>query len=119
MFGCLFGRDFFAYSAFSISCFGGCVDENDCANPGDQCDEGFCVGDNTPTPECINNTQCNGIENCVDGVCRTPCADAADCVACGMPVCHLTFCYDAVPQCVTAVQCAAGEKCADSQCVPE
>ena len=77
------------------------------------------VADTTASPECINTSDCNGIEQCVDGVCRTPCAGDPDCAACGMPTCYLTFCYDAVPECVTAGQCAAGEKCADSQCVPE
>lgn len=102
------------------NCLGGCVLDTDCPDANDRCDSGFCVADTTATPECTNNTQCTGVEECVNGVCRTPCAGDPDCAACGMPVCHLTHCFDAVPECGPALPpCGAGEQCADSQCVPE
>jgi hypothetical protein len=35
-----------------------------------------------------------------------------------MPVCHLGYCFDAVPECVTASDCVSGEQCADAVCEP-
>jgi hypothetical protein len=99
---------------------GGCQGDTDCTNPEDRCVDGACVPDTRPQPECTQNPECSGGQHCVEGVCRTACTVSdPDCVACGMPVCHMGYCFDAVPECVLNSECQAGENCADAQCVPQ
>jgi hypothetical protein len=117
---CLIAEDCAANQAcVNGTCFAsGCTQDTDCPSANDHCDAaGICVGDTTAEPECTLSTDCNGVEQCVEGVCRTPCTDVADCVPCGLPVCHLSYCFEAVPACVIAAECNPGESCVDAQCV--
>ena len=65
---------------------------------------------------------CTGGEECFQGVCRVPCEDEADCVACpGNPICGLGgYCMDendVNPECTLSEDCTDSKDCVDAMCI--
>ncbi|MBU1218618.1 hypothetical protein KKF34_01080 [Myxococcota bacterium] len=105
-------------------CHDSCTVNSDCSNSNDRCDDGVCVPNDVARPMCYTNNDCNGGEECVDGVCRVPCTDADDCVACpGNPICGAGgFCVDnndVNPECSLNSECSSTEVCMDAMCVEQ
>jgi Dickkopf N-terminal cysteine-rich region len=104
------------------TCHEFCTDNDDCTNSHDRCDEGVCVANDVVTPECYTNNGCTGGEECFQGVCRVPCEDEVDCIACpGNPICGLGgYCMDendVNPECTLSEDCTDSKVCVDAMCI--
>jgi hypothetical protein len=88
---------------------------------GDYCDQGACVIDTRPKPNCTENSQCLSTEQCVSDYCRYTCKTDAQCslIDARIPSCSGGICVsssEANPQCTTQSDCATGQDCVSNQC---
>ena len=103
-------------------CHDSCVEDSDCSNAKDHCVNEVCVPNDAARPQCYTNGDCNGGEECFEGICRVPCQDNDDCVACpGNPICATGgYCMennDINPECQTNSDCSDSKICVDAMCV--
>lgn len=111
-------------------CYVDCSTSGTCTNPADVCSADLNVGsrtvricapDHAAKPECTLSKECDGSEQCVNGICRTTCAAAPDCANCNDgPVCGPGgFCMTAdevKPDCTLTSECTGSQICLDSKC---
>ncbi len=111
-------------------CVQNCTGNSKCDNAADTCGSPIkqgsvlaraCHADHKPKLECKVSKDCGGSETCVNGVCRTVCTTAADCVGCndGHRCGPGGFCMttqEATPLCATNKDCKSGENCLNARC---
>jgi hypothetical protein len=102
-------------------CHNVCSTESTCPGEFDRCLDGTCVANDIARPECYNNGNCMGGEECFEGICRVPCTDATDCAGCpGNPICATGgYCMDnndINPECALSSECTLGLLCVDAMC---
>lgn len=90
---------------------------------GNYCNQGACVLDTRPKPNCSGDSECNGAaQHCIGGYCRYSCTSDAQCKTidarigyCAMDmVCRTQA--EAQPQCTSKSQCAANQDCIGNVC---
>ena len=102
-----------------------CTKDGDCPT-GDYCNQGACVLDTRPKPNCTTNTDCAGSggqpESCVGGYCRYNCSTDQQCKTIDA---RIGYCAadnvcrtqaEAHPQCTSKAQCAAAQDCIGNVC---
>jgi hypothetical protein len=104
------------------TCAAACTMDSQCPT-GDYCDQGACVIDTRPKPNCSNNSQCDTAEGqvCQGGYCVFTCTTDDQCLLhdarigyCAMGVCVSQA--QAMPMCTTQSQCPSGEDCISNMC---
>ncbi|MFH1130721.1 MAG: hypothetical protein V1754_05260 [Pseudomonadota bacterium] len=128
---CIANADCASGICVNNACYPLCLGKRECTNSADICvsdikveEQGVnvCMADYLAKPECVIGKDCANGEQCVNGVCRTPCANNTDCVACdNSPVCAKGgFCMSETEVnaiCVNNKDCTDGKLCLSGQCV--
>jgi Cys-rich repeat protein len=93
-----------------------------CPN-GEYCDQGACVPDTRPSPNCGGTgQQCLANQQCVDGFCRYSCTTDQECKLIDARIGYCAAdqtCRDAQeanPQCLSSSDCPSGQSCISNQC---
>lgn len=112
------------------ACVKACAADAECGS-GKFCDQGACVLDTRPHPNCTDDSQCGGTsatpKKCVGGFCKYTCTAAN---ATGDQYCRtidnrIGFCAkdlvcrssaEANAQCIATTDCSGGKTCIDNQC---
>jgi hypothetical protein len=102
-----------------------CTIDQECG-PGQFCDQGACVIDTRPKPNCTNDTQCGGTsatpKKCLDGYCKYTCTSDQYCRTIDG---RIGFCAkdgvcrseaEATAECLKSSDCAGGQSCIDNHC---
>jgi len=106
----------------SNQCVPSCNNDTQCGN-GKYCDQGACVVDTRPKPNCTDNSQCSGNnQQCVSGYCKYNCSTDKDCELidsrigyCGQDgVCRTQA--EAHPQCKQKSDCSGAQDCIGNVC---
>jgi hypothetical protein len=112
-------------------CHADCTSSGTCSNAADVCSAVItvgqqslkaCVPNHSAKPQCTLTKDCEGGEQCVNGICRTTCAKTEDCEVCDDgPVCGPGgFCMtqqEVKPDCTANSDCTGGKFCLNTQCV--
>jgi hypothetical protein len=101
-------------------CASACTSDSQCAT-GDYCDQGACVLDTQPKPNCTESSQCLSTEQCVGSYCRYTCTTDEECalIDARIAICSGGICVsqsEATPQCTTQSGCSTGQDCVSNQC---
>ncbi len=109
-------------------CAKACTGEAQCGS-GKFCDQGACVNDTRPKPNCTTDTQCGGSsatpKKCLDGFCKYTCTTAQGDGYCKTIDNRIGACAkdlvcrsaaEANAQCVRPTDCGAGKACIDNLC---
>lgn len=108
------------------SCVKACVTDPECG-AGSFCDQGACVVDTRPKPNCTDDSQCGGgsvARKCLDGFCRYTCTAAQGDMYCRTIDNRIGFCAsdlvcrseaEAKAQCTDSSTCG-GKACIDNAC---
>ena len=106
-------------------CVGSCTQDADCA-AGQFCNQGVCLSDTRPKPNCVTDQSCQGSSGptraCVAGYCKYRCVSNGTCASidariayCAMDgVCRSAS--EANPQCTWSGDCSGGLRCIDNAC---
>jgi hypothetical protein len=105
------------------TCVPACTTDAQCGT-GNYCNQGACVVDTRPKPNCTANTDCNAAnaQKCIDGYCRYSCTANSQCA---MIDARIAYCAadmvcrtqaEAQPQCTTKAQCAPTQDCIGNVC---
>lgn len=110
------------------SCVKACAADTECG-AGKFCDQGACVTDTRPKPNCTEDSQCGGTaatpKRCLSGFCKYSCTAVQGDQYCRTIDNRIGFCAsdlvcrssaEANAQCVTSGACGAGKSCIDNQC---
>jgi hypothetical protein len=104
------------------TCTSACTMDSQCPT-GDYCDQGACVIDTRPKPNCTDSSQCDTAEgqSCVGGYCVFTCTTDKECALhdARIDICQMGVCVSpaqATPQCTTQAQCASGQDCISNTC---
>jgi hypothetical protein len=108
----------------SGACVPSCNVDKDCAT-GNYCDQGACVIDTRPQPNCTDDSQCTaggGMQKCVGGYCKYTCTTDKTCElidsrigTCAKDgVCRTAA--EANPQCTQQSDCPKGQDCIGNTC---
>ena len=105
-----------------------CGGDAECGG-GKFCDQGACVIDTRPKPNCTDDNQCGGTsgtpKKCVGGFCKYTCTTAQGDGYCKTIDNRIGFCAkdlvcrpeaEAKAQCVASSDCTDGKECIDNQC---
>jgi hypothetical protein len=97
-----------------------CTSDSQCKT-GDYCDQGACVLDTRPKPDCTANSDCLSTEECKSGYCRYTCTTSSQCalIDARIAYCSGSICVsqsEATPQCTTQSDCMTGQDCISNQC---
>jgi hypothetical protein len=105
------------------TCTAACTADSQCAT-GDYCNQGACVVDTRPTPNCTTSAQCTGQnQTCVGGYCLYNCTTNTQCE---MIDARIGYCSsagvcrsqaEANPQCTQQSDCASGQDCIGNVCM--
>jgi len=84
-------------------------------------DQGACVLDTRPSPDCTTNANCLSTQVCQSGFCLYTCTTAMDCELTDtrIPVCADGVCRstaEANPACTTQAQCNSAQDCIGNIC---
>ena len=108
-------------------CTKACTGDTECG-AGKFCDQGACVLDTRPHPNCNDDTQCvsTGVpKKCVGGFCKYTCTTAQGDGYCKTIDNRIGYCAkdlvcrsqeEANAQCLASTDCASGQICVDNQC---
>lgn len=101
-------------------CVSACTNDSQCST-GDYCDQGACVIDTRPQPNCTDASECLSTEQCVGGYCRYTCTTSNECALhdARIAYCSGGICVsesEAMPQCTTQTDCPSGQDCISNQC---
>jgi hypothetical protein len=118
---CILDIDCGTGTCVNTRCHDVCTIDGDCSNSNDYCLEGVCVPNDVATPQCFIKADCAGGEECFDGICRVPCVDDDDCIACpGNPTCATGgYCMDENdinPECALTQDCDPNMSCVNAMC---
>lgn len=111
-----------APNCVSGQCVASCTADPQCGN-GKFCDQGACVVDTRPTPNCTTNAQCTGSnQTCMAGYCKYGCTTDKTCELidsrigyCGQDkVCRTQA--EAHPQCTQKSDCSGTQNCIGNIC---
>jgi hypothetical protein len=102
------------------TCEPACTADSQCPT-GDYCDQGACVIDTRPKPNCMSNTDCLGTQQCIGGYCRYSCTSVN---ACQTIFVLFTHCIDMIcktdaeasPQCTSQADCTPPQSCVSNVC---
>jgi len=109
------------------SCAKACTGDAECGG-GKFCDQGACVIDTRPQPNCTDDSQCGGSgapRKCQDGFCKYTCTAAQGDAYCRTIDNRIGTCAkdlvcrsaaEAAAQCVAQSDCAIGQDCVDNTC---
>jgi hypothetical protein len=112
------------------ACVQACTADPECGT-GKFCDQGACVLDTRPKPNCTDDSQCGGTaatpKKCLAGFCKYSCTstDATGDQYCRTIDNRIGFCAkdlvcrtaaEANAQCVATSDCTGGKTCVDNQC---
>lgn len=106
------------------TCTQACSDDLECGD-GRYCNQGACVADTRPSPNCTSDAQCTGsgmAQKCLNGFCKYTCGGDALCrsidsrigYCAADSVCRTAT--EAAPQCTKKSDCTGGRDCVDNQC---
>jgi hypothetical protein len=107
------------------ACVKACVGDTECGG-GKYCNQGACVPDTRPQPNCTADDQCGGTaatpKKCVSGFCKYTCTTDQYCRTidsrigyCAKDnVCRTAA--EANAQCLSTTDCQAGQSCVDNAC---
>lgn len=106
------------------ACVAACQADTECG-AGRYCNQGACVPDTRPKPNCADDTQCGGgatARTCVEGFCKYRCASDQQCRTidarigyCARDgVCRTAA--EAQAECTGPGQCPDGKSCVDNRC---
>jgi len=121
---CVFNADCGAgQTCINGTCHPDCATDANCPAH-DRCVGGICQADTGPSPQCRASADCVGVhvteDDCVNAVCRTPCASDTDCcVGSSGSICQMGYCvtaHEVAPQCRANADCGAGKICSDAAC---
>lgn len=114
-----------APSCVSGACVKSCAADGDCGS-GKYCNQGACVVDTRPTPNCTADDQCGGTsatpKKCLGGFCKFTCSTSEYCRTidnrigyCAKDgVCRTAA--EANASCFAATDCPTGASCIDNRC---
>jgi hypothetical protein len=111
-----------APNCVSGQCVASCTTDATCG-AGKYCNQGACVIDTRPQPNCTTDSQCTGSsQKCVSGYCKYLCTTDKNCQVidsrigyCGMDgVCRTQA--EAHPQCTQKSDCSATQDCIGNIC---
>jgi hypothetical protein len=110
------------------ACVAACAADADCGG-GKFCDQGACVPDTRPHPNCTDDSQCGGTvatpKKCLGGFCKYTCTTSQGDAYCRTIDNRIGYCAkdlvcrtqaEAQAQCVQASDCPSGGQCVDNQC---
>ena len=110
------------------ACAKACAGDAECGG-GKFCDQGACVLDTRPHPNCTDDSQCTGSggapRKCLEGFCKYTCTAAQGDAYCRTIDTRIGSCAkdlvcrsaaEANAQCVASSGCAVGQSCVDNAC---
>jgi hypothetical protein len=111
----------------SGKCAKACAADPECG-AGNFCDQGACVVDTRPKPNCTDDTQCAGTgapRKCLGGFCKYTCSTAQGDAYCRTIDNRIGYCAkdlvcrtaaEASAQCLQSADCSGGQTCIDNAC---